>query len=249
MKKNHLFAAIAISLGFALFSFAKPANHTFVQGVSVLDSTAMHDSIQKGSAEVSLSTSLYQKLNLSALGLAKNALDYAVKGYEKLIQSGKATNQQYLTVVDFSQPSTHKRFYLIDMINGTLVWNTYVAHGKNSGSEMAERFSNQMNSNSSSLGFYVTKNTYSGKHGLSLRIAGLDLGFNDNAEARAVVVHGSAYVNEARANGGIVGRSWGCPAVPQNEVSKIISYIKDGSVLFLYAPDEHYIENSTVLNG
>ncbi|MER3464490.1 MAG: hypothetical protein C4329_08865 [Chitinophagaceae bacterium] len=205
--------------------------------------------MSKAASELSLSTSLYQKLNLSALGLAKEALDYAVQSYQKLVQKGQALNNQYLTVVDFSQPSTSKRLYLIDMLNGTLVWNTYVAHGKNSGSTMAENFSNRMNSNESSLGFYVTKSTYSGKHGLTLHIAGLDEGFNDNAEARAVVVHGSSYVNEQRASGGIVGRSLGCPAVPQAEVGKIINYIKGGTVMFLYAPDQNYLQNSTVLNN
>jgi hypothetical protein len=244
MKKNHLFAAIAISLGLGLFSFANPSNKVAVKSASVV--AAKDSSITE---EVSLSKSIYEKLNLSALGLAKEALDYAVEGYQKLVQSGQAVNQQYLTVVDFSQPSTQKRFYLIDMVNGELVWNTYVAHGKNSGGTVAERFSNKTNSNASSLGFYVTKNTYSGKHGLSLRIAGLDQGFNDNAEARAVVVHGSSYVNENRANSGNVGRSWGCPAVPQNEVGKIINYIKGGTVMFLYAPDENYVENSTVLHS
>ena len=250
MKKNHLFAAAAVTLGFALISFAKPSDKVYVQGAStrtelVRDSADM----SSNTAEAALSSSLYSKLNLAALGLAKEALDYAVKGYEKLVQSGQVSNQQYLTVVDFSQPSSSKRFYLIDMQNGELVWNTYVAHGKNSGTSMAENFSNKTNSNASSLGFYVTKSTYSGKHGLSLRIAGLDEGFNNNAEARAVVVHGSAYVNAQRANSNTVGRSWGCPAIPQAEVANVINYIKGGTVLFLYAPDENYIEHSTVLNG
>jgi hypothetical protein len=247
MKKNHLLAAISIVLGFALLSFATPSSKVYVQGATQTEAT--RDSAEVVNKEASLSTSLYNKLNLSALGLAKEALDYAVKGYEKLVQSGQVSNQQYLTVVDFSQPSSNKRFYLIDMLNGQLVWNTYVAHGKNSGTTIAQNFSNKLNSDASSLGFYVTKNTYSGKHGLSLRIAGLDDGFNSNAEQRAVVVHGSAYVNAERANSNTVGRSWGCPAIPQNEVANVINYIKGGTVMFLYAPDQDYIEHSTVLNG
>jgi hypothetical protein len=114
---------------------------------------------------------------------------------------------------------------------------------------MAEKFSNQMNSEESSLGFYVTENTYTGKHGLSLRINGLEEGFNSNAEARGVVVHGAPYVNADRVNSGYMGRSQGCPALPVNEYAKVINIIKDGSVLFVYHPSAAYLQSSSILNS
>jgi hypothetical protein len=113
---------------------------------------------------------------------------------------------------------------------------------------MAKSFSNDLNSNKSSLGFYVTKSTYNGKHGMSLRISGLEHGFNDNAEARGVVVHGAPYVNAGRANSDYMGRSQGCPALPENEYAQVINIIKDGSVLFVFNPDSNYLQSSTLLN-
>ena len=113
----------------------------------------------------------------------------------------------------------------------------------------AGKFSNQMNSEESSLGFYVTENTYTGKHGLSLRINGLEEGFNSNAEARGVVVHGAPYVNAGRVNSGYMGRSQGCPALPVNEYAKVINIIKDGSVLFVYHPSADYLQSSPILNS
>jgi hypothetical protein len=113
---------------------------------------------------------------------------------------------------------------------------------------MAKSFSNNVNSNKSSLGFYVTESTYRGKHGLSLRIDGLEQGFNDNAEARGVVVHGAAYVNGARASSSYMGRSQGCPALPENEYADVINIIKGGSVMFIYGNDNNYLQSSPLLN-
>ena len=128
--------------------------------------------------------------------------------------------------------------------------NTWVAHGKNSGAEYANRFSNTPESLQSSLGFYVTSATYIGKHGLSLRMNGVDPGFNDKALERTIVIHGAAYVDAARAKAGMyMGRSWGCPAVPQKESAKIISTIKNGTCLFIYHPSRNYLLTSKILNG
>ncbi|HVG17396.1 MAG TPA: murein L,D-transpeptidase catalytic domain family protein [Chitinophagaceae bacterium] len=197
----------------------------------------------------SLSASLYTKLDLESKSLAPEVLEDAIKGYEKLVAKGLVRNDQYLTIVDMSQSSRSKRLYIIDVKNQRLAQNTYVSHGKNSGLDRAERFSNVPESEQSSLGFYVTKNTYSGKHGLSLKLSGVERGFNDNAEARAIVVHGAEYVNEARANSAYMGRSQGCPAVPQAQAKKIISLIKDGSALFIYHPNQKYLTNSKLLNS
>jgi hypothetical protein len=244
MRQSIILRTLFLCLSFSAVSFAKPntKNASAIANVEVAEKSE-----DEKAAE--LSNQLYTELQLETVGLTRDALDYAVKGYEKLVSAGTVTNDQYLTVVDFSQSSRKKRFYLIDMQQHRLVWNTYVSHGKNSGVDEAERFSNRMNSEQSSLGFYLTKATYSGKHGLSLRLSGLDEGFNDNAEARGVVVHGASYVNENRVSSPYMGRSQGCPALPESEYAAVITLIKNGSVFFVYHPDEQYLNSSSVLNS
>ena len=245
MKKNLFLLALIVSVSLVLISFAK-ANNFSKFAVSSKDSGAIDSSVLVH--EASLSEKLFNNLHLQETGLSKETVEYAIKGYQKLVDSGLVNNSQYLTIVDLSQSSRNKRFYILDMKNDELAWNTYVAHGKNSGVDIAKNFSNDFNSNESSLGFYVTKSTYHGKHGLSLRISGLEPGFNDNAEARGVVVHGAPYVNAGRAQSDYMGRSQGCPALPENEYAQVIDIIKDGSVLFVYNPDSDYLQSSTLLN-
>jgi len=246
MKKTIFLTVLIMSLSLVFFSFAKATKNGETQPSNVND----HDSVAvvaERDASKILSETIYDSLQLGNVGLSRETLDYAVKGYEKLLQQGAVTNDQFLTIVDLSQSSRKKRFYIIDMHKDELVWNTYVAHGKNSGVDEATRFSNQPNSEASSLGFYVTKSTYTGKHGLSLRISGQEEGFNDNAEARGVVVHGAPYVSPNRVNSSYMGRSQGCPALPENEYQDVINIIKGGSVLFVYHPDENYLQESHLL--
>lgn len=191
---------------------------------------------------------LYERLGLEAMGLSKQTLQYAYKGYAQLAARGAVRNNT-LTVVDFSQSSRKKRMYIIDMEKEKVLLNTYVAHGKNSGLDYATRFSNRMSSLQSSLGFYVTENTYFGKHGLSLRLEGLERGYNDKAMERAIVVHGASYIGEHRKNSGYNGRSFGCPAVPAHQSKKVINWIKEGSILFIYHPSNGYLHGSKLLNG
>lgn len=195
------------------------------------------------------SNKLFDSLQLNTLGLSREAMLYAFKGHQKLAQKGMLNNANILTVCDFSQPSSNKRMYIIDVTNYKVLVHTYVAHGKNSGLGYAESFSNRPESLQSSLGFYVTKNTYIGKHGLSLKLAGLEKGINDNAEARAVVVHGATYIGASRLGAAFMGRSFGCPAVPQELAPKVINIIKNGSCLFIYKPTQSYLHGSKVLNG
>ncbi len=195
-------------------------------------------------------TLLYNSINLQQHGLSAEAFDYAWKGYQKLLEKKMISRANFLTICDFSQSSKQKRLYIIDVINNKLVTNTYVAHGKNSGSEFATSFSNKPESLQSSLGFYVTSNTYAGEHGLSLRINGVDPGYNDKALERSIVIHGAGYVDGARARAGMfMGRSWGCPAVPQKESTNIITTIKNGTCLFIYHPSRNYLLRSKILNG
>lgn len=245
MKKHLFLLTLIVPLLMICLSFAKANNST------KLLAAAKDSSITGSSAvatEMSLGDRMFSDLHLDEEGLSKQAVEYAVEGYQKLISSGMVSNSQYLTIVDLSQSSRNKRFYILDMQNQKLALNTFVAHGRNSGVDIAESFSNSFNSNKSSLGFYLTKSTYFGKHGLSLRLGGLEQGFNDNAEARGIVVHGAFYVNPSRVNTAYMGRSQGCPALPENEYSQVINLIKGGSVLFIYSPDNTYLHSSTLLN-
>nr|WP_214460496.1 murein L,D-transpeptidase catalytic domain family protein [Flavihumibacter fluvii] len=199
--------------------------------------------------EISTYKNIYTQLNLESAGLEIAAFELALKGWEKLKASKLLNNETLLTIADFSQPSTQKRLYIIDMTKRKLLYNTYVAHGRNSGKEQAVNFSNSPSSNKSSPGFYRTENTYYGNNGYSLRLEGLEKGINDNAETRAIVMHGADYVNESIIrNKGYLGRSQGCPAIPTKLTRPIINTIKNGSCLFIYAPATYYAERSDLIH-
>jgi hypothetical protein len=202
------------------------------------------------SSAVEAAEVLYNNINLQQYGLSGEAFNYAWKGYQRLLEKKLISRTDYLTICDLSQPSGQKRLYIIDVVNNKLLINTYVAHGRNSGGEYATKFSNKPESLQSSLGFYITSQTYIGEHGLSLRIHGVDPGFNDKALMRSIVIHGAAYVDAARAKAGIfMGRSYGCPAVPQKESANIITTIKNGTCLFIFHPSRNYLLGSKILNG
>ena len=191
---------------------------------------------------------VYDNLQLEEKGLSRKVFDYAVKGFKKVKATGAIENDQILTIVDFSKPSSQKRLFIIDVVNSRLLFNTYVAHGINSGKAFARTFSNSMESNKSSLGFYKTADSYIGKHGYSMRLMGLEKGFNDNAYRRDIVIHAADYVNERiiRAKGWI-GRSWGCPAVSEQLSRPIIDKIKNGTCLFIFGTDKKYLLRSSLL--
>ncbi len=187
-------------------------------------------------------------LMASKLNINDKAVALAIKGYQKLKEQGKLINQRYLTIADFSKPSSEERLYIIDMESEEMVLQTLVAHGKNSGTLFAKNFSNKNESNKSSLGFYITGNTYRGKHGESLILTGIENGINDKAAQRAIVLHGANYVsNNTIAQMGYLGRSQGCPAVPNNQVQQIIHTIQGESCLFIYAPDANYLKQSKLV--
>lgn len=192
---------------------------------------------------------LYDSLKLDNMGLSRDVMQKAYKGHQILKERGSLRNSDILAIVDFSQSSKQKRLYIVDMRNYKVLMNTYVAHGKNTGLNTAERFSNIPESLQSSLGFYVTKQTYIGKHGLSLRLAGMERGFNDNAEARAIVMHGAEYIGPHRVKSSYMGRSFGCPAVPQAQSKEAINILKEGTCLFIYHPSQQYLHGSKILNS
>jgi hypothetical protein len=186
--------------------------------------------------------------------LADSDLEYApfekaLKGYLKLQKEGKIEDNSYLTVIDMSISANRNRFFLIDVENKKIIHKSIVAHGRNSGGEFAKYFSNKIGSFKSSIGFYRTAETYHGKHGLSLRLDGLEYS-NNNARKRAIVIHAADYVSSVFIQkNGRLGRSLGCPSLPQKNYDQIVHKIKNGSLLFIYYPEDNYLKNSTLANS
>ncbi|HXS36620.1 MAG TPA: murein L,D-transpeptidase catalytic domain family protein [Flavipsychrobacter sp.] len=174
----------------------------------------------------------------------------AYRGYLNLRNAGKLnTDKDILTICDFTLSSTQNRIWVIDLRQKKVIFNTYVAHGQGSGDEYATSFSNDENSHKSSLGFYVTSNTYIGEHGTSLHLNGMDMGFNDAAYDRGIVVHGADYVCSKFIDyNQRLGRSWGCPAVPSKISDALIETIKDGTCLFIYYPQKSYMKDAYWVN-
>lgn len=192
----------------------------------------------------------YSTLQLAETGLSRPVFDLAIKGLHKLSVHGKLQNPDIVTIADYSQSSSRKRFYVIDLKNEKLLFNTYVAHGRNTGDEYARYFSNTSGSLKSSLGFYITEKPVFGSHtGLSLIIEGVEKGFNDNAVKREIIIHAAEYATESFIKKfGRLGRSFGCPVLPPDLNEPIIETIKEGTCFFIYNPDNNYICASALLN-
>ncbi len=174
--------------------------------------------------------------------------ELALKGYRNL-KAGSKVKKDILTVIDFSKSSNEKRLWVIDLKTRKVLFNDYVAHGRNSGNEYARRFSDRPDSHMSSIGFYITGNTYTGRHGLSLILDGKDAGYNTHARQRAIVMHGANYVSaDFIKKYGRLGRSNGCPSIPMDIYQDVIKTIRGGSTLFIYYPDQDFIQRSVVLN-
>lgn len=198
---------------------------------------------------VSEARSVYNSIKLHSGSMPEfNVFEKAVKGFKHLKEQGKI-KKDIITLIDFSLSSNAKRLWIIDMTTKTVLYNTLVAHGKNSGDEFATAFSNASSSNKSSLGFYATGEIYRGKHGESLRLDGLENGINSNARSRAVVMHAADYVTEnfIKAHKRL-GRSQGCPALPPAINKEVINLIKGQSCLFIYHPSQNYVAASKLLS-
>ena len=181
--------------------------------------------------------------------LDKKALTLGLRAYSNLRAQGKDP-QQVLTIVDYTKPSNDKRLWVINMKDATVKYNTLVAQGKNTGITDATRFSNAPRSLESSIGVFLTGDTYNGEHGDSLRLIGLDKGFNSNAESRAVVMHSAWYVSQQFAKEhGRVGNSWGCLALSKKMEPKVVNTIKDGSVILSYFPNQQWENSSPYLKS
>ena len=185
---------------------------------------------------------------ITSKGLCNKALINAIEGYGDLKDNG-TLDKEILIVIDYTKSSNRERFFILDMADTTLTHSLLVAHGRNSGNEFATSFSNISGSYMSSLGFFKTAETYDGKHGLSLRMDGLEKGINHKARERAIVIHQADYVSLDFANEhGRIGRSLGCPALPIEDYTEVIHTIKEGCLLYIYGGDDTYALQSSFLN-
>lgn len=245
--------AVVIAAFFIQFPFLMAGSHDNERKALptyVKSNTADAGAVNEETLLMHAADSIYRELGLDDKGLEHEAFLLAYKGYQKLLDMGVIARKGLLSIVDFSKPSTEKRFYVIDMESGKTLFHSLVAHGRNSGLKYATDFSNQPSSYKSSLGFYLTLQPYYGGKGYALRLKGLEKGINDKAYERAIVIHGSDYVDpRVAAHQGYLGRSHGCPALPRQLNQPVINTIKDGSVLFIYHPSPEYVAQSEILNG
>lgn len=189
-------------------------------------------------------------LHASAAGLSTDVLRLAWDAVRCAVGSGVIEPPRTLTVIDYSRPSTEPRLWVFDVQRAVLLFKELVAHGVHTGENMAARFSDVVNSRQSSLGLFVTGDTYVGSNGYSLRLDGLEPGFNGRARERALVMHGADYVDATlAARLGRLGRSWGCPALRQAVARQVIDTIRGGGVIFSYFPDSTWLKRSRFLNG
>ena len=176
--------------------------------------------------------------------------DMALSAASCAVRSGAVSDPATLTVIDYSLPSTKKRLWVYDLRAHELLYEELVAHGQGSGNNVPTQFSNDENTHESSLGLYVADETYIGKNGYSLRLDGLDAGFNDHARERAIVMHGAPYVSDALAKSqGHLGRSWGCPALREGIIREVIDRVKGGGLVFAYYPDQKWLNASKYLGN
>jgi hypothetical protein len=182
-------------------------------------------------------------------GASPDVLNLALAAVSCGVAAGDLETPPTLTLIDYSLPSTTPRLWVFDLRSGTLLFNELVAHGRNSGDNMATKFSDAMESRETSLGLFRTADTYVGHNGYSLRLDGLEPGFNGHARERAIVMHGAPYVdaNTAKANGRL-GRSWGCPALREAVARQVIDTVRGGGVIFSYYPDPAWLKTSKFLN-
>lgn len=199
----------------------------------------------EGVSDFSYTQQLYEEMRLDQW-ICFDAFRQALKGCDKI----ERKNKDIITLIDFSKPSTEERMVVVDLNHRKILFSSLVSHGKNSGGNYATSFSNENGSYKSSLGFYLTENTYQGRNGYSLVLNGLEKGINDLAKQRAIVIHGAAYSDPSVAvSSGRLGRSFGCPALPLSLCKPVINTIKNGTLLFIYANDKNYLTQSSILSS
>ena len=235
-------AAIAVWLAVALPAMSAPSK-------GAVDRKVVNDVQPIAIAPTRLGAAI-DTMKAAASGVSADVLSLALSATSCAAASGAIEAPATLTLIDYSRPSVEPRLWVFDLATGELLFKELVAHGKNTGENLATRFSNDMDSRQTSLGLFVTDEPYVGKNGYSLRMDGLDAGINNRARERAIVIHGAPYVNaELAATQGRIGRSWGCPALSTAIASKVINRIRSGGVVFSYYPDKEWLASSKFLKG
>ncbi|WP_244214328.1 murein L,D-transpeptidase catalytic domain family protein [Pedobacter jejuensis] len=249
MKKNIMGFVMTLILGISIVGTGfKAVEHPQKNQTFFIKNNSDTDSLY-----TQYLSEIYHSIHLDSVGLSFNVFEKALTGYYNIKSQGLLNTKSILTIADFDQESTKKRLYIIDLNKKELILNTWVAHGQNSGGDKPDYFSNAVNSNTSSLGFYLTGEVYFGKHGRSLKLDGMDFGFNNNARERAIVVHGADYVCQNSINQlGRLGRSQGCPAVATKLANTVINAIADKTILFINSTAQPYTSqylNETLAAG
>jgi hypothetical protein len=219
-----------------------------IVGAALIAATLVVPHVLDGATSVSFARADFDP---TAIGeIETDVFELALGAASCAARTGAAKNPETLTVIDYSKPSSERRLWVFDLKARELVYEELVAHGQGSGANMATEFSNEADTHRTSLGLFVTSDTYVGKNGYSLRLDGLDRGVNDRARERAIVMHGAPYVSESfvKANGRL-GRSWGCPAVSDAVARELIDRVKGGGLVFAYYPDAEWIRTSKYLRG
>ena len=207
--------------------------------------------VGEGAASTSAAGPRAGEWSRASLGTIDSGIfELALSAANCAVRSGAMKSLSTLTVIDYSKPSTAKRLWVFDVRSRELLYEELVAHGQGSGANLATTFSNEAETHRSSIGLFETRDTYIGKNGYSLRLEGLDAGFNDKAFERAIVMHGAPYVSEQFARSqGRLGRSWGCPALREAVAHDVIDRVKGGGLVFAYYPDQEWLSSSRYLGG
>lgn len=256
MHKTTRFLAIRVAVCLLVLSAATPAAPTQASGdeattaaVDIALPAAAVDEI--GTAAASTAASAFETAGWTGVPVGSvdpGVFALALASASRAVARGDA-DPATLTVIDFSRPSTDPRMFVYDLRSRELLFEEHVSHGRNSGHDRPTMFSNEPESYKSSLGLFRAAEGYFGKHGYSLRLDGLEKGFNDRARERAIVIHGAAYVNGETAKAqGRLGRSLGCPAVRPEIAASVIDALKDGGLVFAYYPDAAWLNTSAYLN-
>ena len=250
MKGLKIFWITVVFLNFFLISGHEKDSHRYTYqnvGHETGSDSRSVEEIQEFEKKV---TEVYHSLSGISSLPSYHLFRLGFQGLNKLHKQGFIPRSEIITLIDLSLPSTMKRMWVIDVNSGKVLSHNLVAHGRNSGLDMACTFSNNPGSFQTSLGFYCTSSLYEGSNGLSLILDGLEKGFNDKARERAIVMHGADYATpEFIAANGRLGRSFGCPSIPPDLKKKILPLIAEGSCLFIYSPDKNYLSGSKIINS
>lgn len=234
---------LLIATGFSAISFVPSVQKVVSDSLLTVKPLTVPETIKLSPLDLfdQYAATVYTNTGLANTGLDTQVFKKALTGYYNFKKVGLTKESPVVTIIDFNRSSQTKRLWIIDVEKNQLLYNTLVAHGQGSGDDMATSFSNTVNSHQSSLGFYITSEIYRGKHGISMKLDGMDKEFNSRAKARAVVIHGADYVSQDFIDKhGRLGRSYGCPALPAELTQEIINTIKGNTCLFINGPQYNY---------